>query len=148
MLLNVHKDKHVRVFVEKKLLVRLRIFFFIIFVLIDAIILEISLGNIQPLICIGAVLAGMLSGVIFVRRKKIYWEEETNRVIARMDRLGIILLALYIIFAIFRHWLLSHWFHGIQLTAFGLSFATGGMISRVWIIRRQIRRQLKKQNII
>jgi hypothetical protein len=148
MLLNPHKDTHIKEFVEKKLLMRLRIFFFIIFILFDCIILEISLNNINPLLSLAAVCGGMICGLFFVRRKRIFWHEETNSVIARMDKIGIIILIVYIVFVVVRHWLLEHWLHGHQLTAFSLSFATGSMIGRVWSIRRLIRRHLKQQKII
>jgi len=80
--------------------------------------------------------------------ERIYWEEETSRVIARMDQLGIALLILYILFVITRHWLLQHWLHDVQLTAFSLSFSLGAMMSRVWSMRRGIRKVLKEQKII
>ena len=148
MLLNAHKDTYVKEFVERKLLIRLRIFFFIIFVLFDCIILEISLNNINPLLSVSAVFFGTFFGFLFVRRKRIFWHEETNTVIARMDKLGILILIFYILFVLVRHWFLEHWLRGSEITAFSLSFATGSMIGRVWTIRRNIRRRLKEQNII
>ncbi|MBD0331710.1 MAG: hypothetical protein ICV66_03565 [Chitinophagaceae bacterium] len=148
MLLNPHKDKYVQDFVERKLVIRLRIFFFIIFILFDILVLEMSLGYVSVFIPFVALLLGLVSGLLFVRRKKIYWDEETSRVIARMDTLGIILLIVYVLFVITRHLLLHHLLQGNQLTAFAVSFATGGMITRVWSMRRSIRRVLRDQKII
>lgn len=148
MLLNPKTNIHVKDFVERKLIIRLRIFFFVFFILLDIIVLEISLNYISVPLTLGALFIGMLSGLLFVRRKKIYWEEETSRVIARMDGLGIALLIIYILFAISRHLLLHRWLHGNAVTTCSLSFAAGGMASRVWSIRRQIRKVLKNKNII
>ena len=148
MLLNPKTDKYVRDFVERKLIVRLRIFFFVIFILLDIIIYEMSIGYISAVETLGALLLGFCSGYIFVRRKRIYWEEETSRVIARMDKIGIALLVIYIAFFLGRHWLLRQWLHGHELTAFAFSFAAGAMIGRVFNMRLQIRKVLKHKKII
>lgn len=91
---------------------------------------------------------GALIGVAFTRRKKIFWEDETSLVIAKMDRIGIVLLAIYIPYVIFRHQLLGHWFYGHELTAFSFSLAAGSMAGRVISMRTQIRQVLKRQKIL
>ncbi len=96
----------------------------------------------------GAFSISILTGVVFSRRKKIFWEEESSLVIARMDRIGIILLIVYIAYTIFRHKWLAHWFYGHELTAFSLSLAAGAMAGRLFNMRRQIRRVLKHQKIL
>ena len=91
---------------------------------------------------------GMMIGAIICRRKRIYWEEDTSRVIARMDRIGSILLVLYILVAIIRHFVLDHWIHGNQLIGFSFSLAAGTMLGRLLTMRSQIRQILKEKNII
>lgn len=147
-MLNPKTGKEIRVHVEKKLIIRLRIFFFLIFILFDIIIYEISMGYISPVLSLFGAVCGFGSALVFVRRKRIYWEEETSKVIAKMDQIGILILVIYIAFIITRHWLLHQWLHGNQVTAFTLSFAAGGMAGRVWSIRRQIRKVLKSRQII
>ncbi len=148
MLLNHRKGKEVRQFVQRKLIIRLRIFFFLFFILVDIFFYEISLHYISPWMATGALLFGFLSGLLFVRRKKIYWEEETARVIGKMDQVGVVLLVIYIIFSVTRHWLLHQWLQGNQLTAFSFSFAAGAMGGRLLSIRKQIVRVLREQKII
>ena len=148
MLLNSRSGKNARFFVERKLLIRLRLFFLIFALLVVAIFREVARQHITSSTSIGAVMLGMLLGGVFVRRKKIYWEEETSRVIARMDRVGVILLVLYIAIAIIRHFLVDQWFHGKQLVGFSFSFAAGTMLGRLLSMRSQIRQILKEKNII
>jgi hypothetical protein len=148
MLLNPRTGKEVRQFVQRKLIIRLRIFFFLFFILIDIIFYEISLYYISPLMAIGSLIFGFFSGLLFVRRKKIYWEEDTARVISKMDQVGIVLLVIYILFSATRHWLLHQWLQGNQLTAFSFSFAAGAMGGRLISMRRQIVRVLREQKII
>jgi hypothetical protein len=148
MLLNSRTGKNAKDFVERKLLLRLRLFFALFALLLVVISYEVVREHIKGVTTIGAIMIGMMIGAIFVRRKRIYWEEDTSRVIARMDRIGIMLLVLYIAVAIIRHFLLEHWIHGNQLIGFSFSVAAGTMLGRLLTMRSQIRQILKEKNII
>jgi hypothetical protein len=148
MLLNSRKGKEAKKYVERKLVRRLWIFFVVFIILICVIIYEISQQYLEASACVGAMMLGILSGAVFVRRKRIYWEEETSQIIARMDRIGIGLLVIYIIFWITRHIVLHNWLHGHRLTAFSLSLAAGAMLGRLLSIRSQVRQILKERDII
>lgn len=133
---------------ERKLIRRLWIFFAVFIVLSGIIIYEVSQDYLEGSACVGAIMLGMLIGAVFVRRKRIYWEEETSTVIARMDRIGIAMLVIYILFVVSRHVLLHNWLHGRQLTAFSLSLTAGAMLGRLLSIRSSIRQILKERKII
>lgn len=148
MLLNSRSGKNAKEFVERKLVLRLKLFFGLFALLVTAICYEVMRDHIRASTAIGAIMVGMMIGAIFVRRKRIYWEEDTSRVIARMDRIGIILLGLYIAFAIIRHFVLGYWVHGSQLIGFSFSIAAGTMLGRLLTMRSQIRQILKEKNII
>lgn len=148
MLLNSRTGKNAKQYVERKLLRRLRIFFVVFMVLASVIIYEVSQDYLEGSACVGAIMLGMLIGAVFVRRKRIYWEEETATIIARMDKIGIAMLVIYILFAVSRHIFLHNWLHGRQLTAFSLSLTAGAMLGRLLSIRSQIRQILKDRKII
>jgi hypothetical protein len=148
MLLNSRTGKNAKDFVERKLLLRLKLFFVVFALLMIAIFYEIARHHIHGSTAIGAMMMGMLIGASFVRRKRIYWEEETSMVIARMDRIGIILLILYIGFAAARHLFLGYWVQGKLVVGFGYSIAAGAMLGRLLSMRSQIRQILKEKNII
>ena len=148
MLLDSRKGKGAKKYVERKLLRRLRLFFLIFFLLGIAIVYEINWKNIPWSICVGAMLIGLMIGAAFVRRKKIFWEEETSTVIAKMDKVGIYVLVIYILFIVVRHYFLHQWFKGNELTAFSLSLTTGAMAGRLLSIRSEIRQILKERNLI
>jgi len=148
MLLNSSSGKNAKKYVERKLMRRLWIFFAVFVVLACIIIYEVSLDHLEGSACVGAIMLGMLVGAVFVRRKRIYWEEETSTIIARMDRIGIGILVIYILFAISRHMFLHNWLHGYQLTTFSLSLTAGAMLGRLLSIRSQIRQILKEKKII
>ena len=148
MFMNSRTSKGAKQYVERKLILRLRIFFIVFGLLLAVIAYEVSRNYLEVSAVIGAMMLGVLLGSLFIRRKKIYWEEETAKVIARMDRAGVILLVIYIAFALTRHWLLHHWLHGNELTAFSLSLAAGAMAGRILGMRAQIRQILKEKGII
>ena len=148
MLVASGKNKHARQFVERKLVIRLRIFFVVLVVLLCLIIYEMSNRYILAGKAMFAFFSGVLLGTVFSRRKKIFWEEETSRVIARMDRVGIVLLIIYIAYVIFRHIWLPHLFYGHELTAFSFILTAGTITGRVLSMRTQIRQVLKSQKIL
>lgn len=127
---------------------RLRLFFLIFFLLGLAIVYEINWKHIPWSVCVGAMLIGLMIGAAFVRRKKIFWQEETSTVIAKMDRVGIYVLIIYIVFYVVRHYFLHQWFKGNELTAFSLSLTAGAMAGRLLSIRSEIRQILKERNLI
>jgi hypothetical protein len=116
--------------------------------LYGVIVYEISSSYISFAKAIAAFFTGVLIGVIFARRKKIFWEEETSLVIARMDRIGIVLLVVYIAYVVFRHLWLPRWFTGHELSALSFSLTAGTMTGRVLTMRTQIRQVLKHKKIL
>jgi hypothetical protein len=148
MLLNSRTGKNAKDFVERKLLIRLKLFFVLFALLVIIIFYEVSLDHINASTSIGAIMLGMLLGSLFVRRKRIFWEEETSRVIGRMDRIGIFLLVIYIGFVILRHFVLEYWIPAKLLIGFSFSITAGAMLGRLLSIRSQIRQILKEKNII
>lgn len=143
------KRREVKRFVHKKLLFRLRRLA-IIFIIITAILIyEISHDYIALYLAIIGFASGMIIGLLVSKRMhNISWDAETSKAVTKMDRLGIIILILYILFAISRQWILSYWLEGYALTAFSLSIAAGGMLGRLWNTRQKVRQILKKEGFL
>lgn len=143
------KRREVGRFVHRKLLFRLRRLA-IIFIIITAILIyEISQHYSAGYLAGLGFLLGIVIGLLVGRRMhNISWDAATNKAVTKMDRLGIIILILYILFAISRHWILSHWLQGYALTAFSLSIAAGGMLGRLWTTRQRIRQVLKEEGFL
>ncbi len=137
--------KEVAVYVHRKLLFRLRRLA-VFFVIVSAILIyEISKNYIAGYLAFAGLIAGFTIGFIVGKRMhKISWDEEASKVIGKMDKVGIIILVIYILFAITRRWIFSHWLEGHALSAFVLSISCGAIISRLWFVRRKIRDELKK----
>ena len=137
--------KEVALYVHKKLLFRLRRLAIFFLVVTGILIYEISNNFIAGYLALGGFIIGFLIGYIVGKRMhRISWDEEASKVVGKMDRIGIIILVIYILFAITRRWIFSHWLEGHALSAFVLSISCGAIVSRLWFIRRKIRETLKK----
>ena len=139
------KRKEVAAFVHKKLLFRLRRLALFFLVVTGILVYEVSHDYIALYLALGGYVLGFAIGyVVGKRMHNITWNEEASKVIGKMDRLGIIILVVYLIFAISRRWIFSHWLEGHALSAFVLSISCGAIISRLWFVRRKIREELEK----
>ncbi len=143
------KRKEVKQFVHRKLLFRLRrlaIFFIIVF---SVLIYEISKNDIAGYLAIAGFALGAVIGLPVSRRMHtISWNAESTKAVTKMDRVGIIILVAYILFAISRKWIFGYWLHGYALSAFTLSGAAGGMLGRLWQTRQKIRSILKREGFL
>ncbi len=137
--------KEVAVYVHRKLLFRLRRLAIFFIVVTGILIYEISESYIAGyLALVGFILGFTIGYIVGNRMHKISWDEEASKVVGKMDRIGIIILIVYILFAITRRWIFSHWLQGYSLSAFVLSISCGAIISRLWFVRRKIRETLKR----
>lgn len=92
---------------------------------------------------------GMVIGLLVARRMhNISWNAETSKAVTKMDHLGIIILVAYLLFALSRRWIFSHWLQGYALSVFSLSTAAGGMLGRLWTTRQKIRQILKQEGFL
>jgi len=143
------KRKEVGRFVHRKLLFRLRRLAIIFLIITVILIYEISHNYNAIYIAVIGFITGMIIGILVSRRMHtISWNSEINKAVTKMDRLGIIILVLYILFAISRHWILSHWLQGYALTALSLSIAAGGMLGRFWNTRQKVKQILRQEGFL
>lgn len=143
------KRKEVKKYVHRKLLFRLRRLAIIFLIIIGILIYEISHNYIAGYLATGGFILGIAIGLMVNKRMHIIsWDAETNKAVTRMDRLGIIILVAYILFAILRHWIFSHWFTGNALTAFSMSVAAGGMLGRIYSTRQKVRQILREEGFL
>lgn len=124
---------------------RLRIFYLVSVSMFSFIIYEIAAGKLNISIATTAMISGILTGWLAAQRYKLVWDEEASQVVTRMDRMGIILLVIYLSFTLSRKWIFSHWLTGETLTLFSLTFGNGAMMARVVSLRKKIRRIIRKE---
>ena len=143
------KRKEVKRFVHRKLLFRLRRLAIIFLIIMGVLIYELSQNSTAVYFALSGFMVGMALGLVVSRRMhNISWDAATSKAVTKMDRIGIIILVLYLLFAISRHWIFGHWLQGNALTAFSLSVAAGGMLGRLWTTRQKIRQVLKQEGFL
>jgi hypothetical protein len=105
-----------RKYVHRKLIFRLRRFALtgtIIYVIIGY---DVFKGIITFPLSFTGILLGFLVGKFMGRYANVHWHEETDQVISKLDRAGIIVLIVYLLFSFSRRWFFGHWIHGPALT--------------------------------
>jgi hypothetical protein len=141
--------KEVTKFVHDKLLFRFRRLLFFLILIIAIVIDEVSHNYIAGWVAAGGFILGIAIGLLAAKKMhSITWDAETSKAVTRMDRLGIIILVVYLIFSISRRWIFSHWLQGYGLTAFSLSVGAGGMLGRLYTTRQKIRQVLKEEGVL
>ncbi|MBF9239342.1 hypothetical protein I2I05_18260 [Hymenobacter sp. BT683] len=134
-----------RKFVRRRLLLRLRMFALVFCGMSVAVGYQLVAFHASPVPVLGAAVVGGLLGLVVGRMSKVVWHEEAAQVIAKMDKLGGLMLAGYLLLAVSRWWILGHWFAGHELTAVALAFTGGIMLGRLLSTRRAVIRILKSQ---
>ncbi|MEO6327889.1 MAG: hypothetical protein ABIO55_03115 [Ginsengibacter sp.] len=143
------KRKEVAQFVHKKLLFRLRRLAVIFLIITGVLIYELSHDYIAGYMAAAGFILGFLIGLLVSHRMhNISWDSETTKAVSKMDKVGIIILVVYILFAMGRKWIFGHWLEGYALTAFTLSVSAGGMLGRLWNTRQKVREILKKEGFL
>lgn len=135
-------------YVHRKVLFRLRRLAIFFVVVAGILIYELSQNYLAGFLAIIGLIIGILIGLSLQRMHIISWDAETSKTVTRMDKLGMIILVAYLLFAVFRHWLIGHWLHGHALSAFSLSVAAGGILGRLVSLRQKIRRILKEEGFL
>ena len=128
--------------IDRKLILRLRMFVAILFVMTGVLIYDFFTNKIDIFFILVGIVIGVGVGIILARIFYIEWHQKSSKVIGRLDLVGGIVLTLYIILSIFRNWIFAHWFSGPLLSAFTVSFIEGVMIGRIISMRLYIKKIL------
>jgi hypothetical protein len=135
-------------YVDKKLVFRVRLLFLIFVVLFGIVIFETAEGRGDILFTLISFLIGVVVGFLVGRIFSIKWHEDVNKVVSSIDRVGIAIIILYILFSLVRHQVLGQLFHGEDLTLLSLSLISGIMFGRVFSALRNIRKILVHKKLL
>ncbi len=124
--------------VDWKLAIRQAVFCVIIAALIVIIVFNTIEGKIDLPLAISGFLLSTILGFFLSRMFKISWHQEKKRVIAQLDIIGFILLAIYFGIEYFRKYIFEYWLSGEELNAFGLVILTGLLLGRFIGMTRKI----------
>jgi len=146
--MNRPKKISIRQYLDLRLVVRVRILTIISIIILAVISFEVLRGTFNIPMTISGILTGLVVGIIASRMFRLSWDEETNKVISRMDWIGVAVLVFYISFMLARTLLLGYFVQGSLFLAIILSVTAGTLIGRVMGTRRGIHKVLKAWKII
>lgn len=134
-------------YIERKLIVRLVIFAIVSVVLLGVVISDVISGKLNVFYGSGGLLLGLGIGFLAGRMFNIFWHPESEKVVSRLDAMGIIILALYILMEVKRKWIFGHWMDGPVLVAFSFAVLTGLIFGRFLSMILKIRKILLEKNV-
>lgn len=133
--------------INKRLQIQLRLYFLITLILLGLLIYNFAKGSISLEYGILGVGAGIIIGIIASRMYHISWNSDANKVVGKLDRLGVIILIGYILFEVFREHIVSYFTHGAQVGAVGFAILAGVMFGRILGMRGKIIKVLEEQKV-
>ncbi len=133
---------------DRKLIFRLRIFVLIFMIMLGITAYDIFRQRIDFVLAGGGLLLGTMIGFVAGRMFVTKWHEQANKMVARIDEVGVAVLILYVLFSVFRNRIFGHWLHGPILTAFTFSVIGGVMLGRLLTTIRSIKNILSTRGII
>ncbi|MDB5188041.1 MAG: hypothetical protein JWO50_561 [Candidatus Kaiserbacteria bacterium] len=143
-----HKGKHFKAHVHPSLQRRIRIFIVISILMLLLVAYDISQGILSFPYAIGALVVGGVVGIFTSRIFHLSWEKDGSHVVGRIDKIGWIVLALYIAFEIARSLFFQYEVHiGDEATAITYAFVSAALLSRVFGLRGRIITILKQEQI-
>lgn len=128
--------------VSTRLIIRLGIFLVIVSILMVFSILNILEGKISVILAGSGFAIALAIGLAMSRTFKIFWHEEQEKVVSRLDKLGAVLLVGYLSAEVGRKYIFQYWLSGAKLNAFGLVVLTGLILGRFLGTAIQIRNVL------
>lgn len=141
------RDEHIHPYIEKKLIIRLYVLLVISIALAIYIIKEIVVGDMSLLLGISGVCIGMVAGIIRGRLSGVVWHEKKEKVIAKLDTAGVLILVVFVIIDIKREWIFGHWIRGVELSLFTVSVLSGLLAGRFFGMKSNVMKILKDQDI-
>ncbi len=134
--------------VHTRVLVQLFMFAVVSIGLLIALVHDELIGYISIGLSVIGLLFGAIVGYFVGKIFKLSWKEEVQKVVMSLDRMGFLLIGVYVLFRIFGEQLLGTFVKGEALSALTFAFLAGLLIGRFASIWQGVRRILKQQGII
>lgn len=133
--------------IDRRLRMRLRIYFAISAILILLLIYNVYRGSLRLDFGLVGLMIGLGLGIITSRMYHISWDKDAKKVISRLDAYGIVILILYILLEVFRGKVVGFFTHNFEVETVGFAVLAGIMFGRVIGTRGKIIRILTEQKV-
>lgn len=117
---NTHSLRH---HIDTKLQTRLRFYFLLAVILLLIVVYNVIRGDLSIFLSLLTVCIGMAAGIISARMFHLSWSHNAEKIVSRLDGIGVSILVLYILFALLRGKFLLHSLQDLQLVQQQLLFS-------------------------
>lgn len=117
-------------------------------VMLGVVIYEAFIKILPLSFAIAGIFVGLFIGIITARMRHLSWDKDAQKIVSRLDEVGIIILVLYIAFVIIRSRLIGYFVAAPMVGAVGFSTTAGVMFGRIVGTRNAIMEILKEREII
>lgn len=131
----------------------MRIFLIIAFCMLVIAETHVMQDHINPFIVLGSVVVGAAVGIVTTRIFHLSWDHDGQKVVGRIDKIGLAVLVLYVIFEIARSMLFEKLMPASTsaslsaATIVGFIFIAAALISRVLALRGRMIKILREQKV-
>ena len=135
------RSEAVRSHVDRSILLRVRVYAVVFVVVLVAAVAEVAFRTSHPWWqAVIGLSAGVLVGIGASRIMHLRWDDFEQRVVGRLDAVGVAVLVLYLVFSLTRSRLVGHWVDGDAVAPVSLAVLAGAMLGQVLGVRRGVRR--------
>ncbi|HVW67247.1 MAG TPA: hypothetical protein VHA78_06010 [Candidatus Peribacteraceae bacterium] len=152
-MLYTSRNKNFKHHVSPQLQRRMRIFLIIAFCMLVIAVTHVAQDNLNPYVVLGSVIGGAVVGVVTTRIFHLSWDHDGQKVVGRIDKIGLAVLVLYVLFEIARSMLFEKLMPAeassalSQASIAGFIFIAAALISRVVALRGRMINILREQKI-
>ncbi|HVV15107.1 MAG TPA: hypothetical protein VHD55_01765 [Candidatus Paceibacterota bacterium] len=146
-MLYTHGRKDFRHHVHPTLQRRLRMFFIIGGITLAVVGWDIVQGAITVPVALASIAVGTVVGWFTSRIFHLSWNEDGQRVVGRIDKIGWFVLVAYIVFEVSRAVFFDVVHTGLDATAITFAFVSSALLSRMFGLRGRIVKILKEEKI-
>ena len=131
--------------VQRKIKVKLWIYFLVFMVSLIMSMFHFVKGTISFYFPLGGFVIGFLIGHISSRINKVIWDEDSEMIDLKLDKLGIVILVVYLLFVIFKNTLIEDVVHLHHISSISLAVLSGTMLGHAVALRKKVVKIYRKR---
>lgn len=124
--------------VNRKIKIKLWIYFLVFIISLMMSMFHFVKGNISFYFPLGGFISGFLIGHVVSRMNKVMWDEDSEMIDLKLDKLGIVILLVYLTFVIFKNTLIEDIVHLHHISSISLAVLSGTMLGHAVALRKMV----------
>ncbi|MGB5323044.1 hypothetical protein [Lutimonas sp.] len=129
--------------VHRKIKVKLWVYFLVFIFSLIMSMFHFVKGNISFYFPLGGFIVGFLIGHIINRINKVSWDQDSEMIDLKLDKLGVLILVVYLIFVVFKNVLIEDIVHLHHISSISLAVLSGTMLGHAVALRKKVSKMFK-----